>query len=97
MSKITESARGEDCQVRIVGCCSFDPSKTIWSHARWGAAGRGKSIKAIDECGAYACTNCDAAYDGQRQVTGVSRSEIDADWNMGHHRSLVILKEKGLL
>lgn len=97
MSKIRESARGEECQVRIVGVCTADPATTIWSHARWGAAGKGKSIKALDLAGAYACTACDAAYDGQRQVIGMKRGEIDADWCMGHFRSLVILRDKGLI
>lgn len=99
--RIRESARGEACQVRIVGVCTHDNAHTIWSHARWGAqlggAGRGGAIKAIDEAGAYACTACDAAYDGQRQVVGMKRHEIDLDWCMGHFRSLGMLKEKGLL
>ena len=95
-TKITRSARGEDCQVRLEGICSFDPEKTIWSHARWGSAGRGKSIKALDLCGAYCCVNCDAAFDGQAK-TELTREQIDADWCQGHFRSLVILEQKGLL
>jgi hypothetical protein len=97
MSKIRESARGEDCTVRIVGVCTHDPEKTIWSHARWEAAGRGKALKAPDIAGAYACTACDAAYDGQMRVVGMKRGEIDADWCMGHFRSLIILRDKGLI
>jgi len=99
VSQITESARGEDCQVRLPGICSFDPAKTIWSHCRHGSAGRGKAIKAIDLAGAYACTSCDAAYDqmlGARQA-GLTREQIDLDWFHGHMRSLVILKNKGLI
>lgn len=96
MSRITQSARGEECQVRIPGVCSHDNEKTIWSHARWGAGGRGRSIKAIDLAGAYCCTDCDAAYDGQRK-TQYTRQEIDIDWFMGHMRSLVILQQKGLV
>lgn len=96
MSAITKSANGEDCQVRIPGVCTHDPATTIWSHARWGAAGRGKAIKAIDLAGAYCCVNCDAAYDGQMK-TMYTRDQIDADWCQGHFRSLVILKQKGLI
>ena len=97
MSRITESARDEDCQVRYVGVCTFDPAKTIWSHCRHGAAGKGKGIKAIDLAGAYACTACDAAYDQMIGVPHLTRSELDLDWYHGHMRSLVRLKEKGLL
>jgi len=98
MSKITASANGEDCQVRLPGICTHDPATTIWSHARWGAAGRGKAIKALDIAGAYCCTSCDAVYDGQRKPPpGYTRDQVDADWCQGHFRSLVLLKEKGLV
>lgn len=85
-----------DCQVRLPGVCTGDPATVIWSHARWGAAGRGKSIKALDLAGAYACTACDAAYDGQRK-TPYSRDQIDADWCQGHFRSLLILSNMGIV
>lgn len=97
MTKITESARGEDCLVRYEGICTFDSAKTIWSHCRHGAAGRGKGIKAIDLAGAYACTACDAAYDQMQGARHIKREQLDLDWFMGHVRSLVRLKEKGLI
>lgn len=96
MSKITESARGEDCHVRYIGVCTHNPETTIWSHCRHGAAGKGKGIKALDIAGAYACTACDAAYD-QMAGTDMTRKELDYDWFMGHMRSLVTLKNKGLI
>ena len=98
MSKITESARDEDCLVRLPGACSFDPAKTIWSHARWLSAGRGKSIKALDLAGAYCCTTCDGIFDGNIKMPPVmTREQVDADWCQGHFRSLVRLREKGLI
>lgn len=100
-NKIRESARGEDCTVRLTGVCSFDPAKTIWSHARWGAqlgdGGRGMATKALDLCGAYACTDCDAVFDGQRRAPHLTREQIDLDWCKGHFRSLGRLHEKGLV
>ena len=60
--------------------------------------GRPKSIKALDLAGAYACTACDALYDGQiPRPTEMTREQADLDWFMGHVRSLVILKDKGLI
>lgn len=98
MSKIRESARGEDCTVRLPGVCTFDPAMTIWSHARWNSAGKGKSIKAVDLAGAYACTSCDQVYDGQmKPPPGMTREQIDMDWMHGHLRSLVRLVQKGLI
>jgi hypothetical protein len=87
--------------VRLVGVCSYDPAKSIWSHGRWGAqlgeVGRGMGTKALDLCGAIACTFCDAVFDGQRHAPHLTRDEIDKDWLMGHLRSLGVLHRKGLL
>ena len=98
---IKASARGEACTVRLEGICTFDPATTIWSHARWGAqlgaAGRGMADKALDVCGAYACTACDAAYDQLTGAKHLTREQIDLDWCKGHFRSLGILSQKGLI
>ncbi len=94
---IRDSAKGEPCQVRILGCPG-DPAMTIWSHAPFKAAGKGMGIKALDVAGAYCCTYCDAIVDGQRPLpAGVKRHEALLDWFMGHLRSLEILAKKGLL
>lgn len=96
--RIRDSARGEECTVRIVGACTYDPATTIWSHAPLQAAGKGKSLKSVDIAGAYCCTSCDAVIDGQRPLPpGASRDSVMLDWFMGHMRSLVILKKKGLV
>jgi hypothetical protein len=94
---IRDSARGEPCLVRILGCPG-DPAMTIWSHAPFGAAGKGMGIKSLDLAGAYCCTYCDAIVDGQRPLpAGVRRDEALLDWFMGHVRSLERLAQKGLL
>lgn len=98
MSKIRESARNEDCTVRLPGVCKWSPEYTVWSHAPWAAGGKGRAIKAIDLCGCYACTACDAVIDRQAKAPeGWSRQEVELAWFMGHLRSLVILSEKGLV
>lgn len=95
---IRDSARGEECTVRITGVCTNDPEKTIWSHAPLGAAGKGRSLKALDLCGAYCCTACDAAIDGQAALpAGTSRAMALNDWFHGHMRSLLRLRQKGLV
>lgn len=94
---IRDSAKGEPCLVRILGCPG-DPAMTIWSHAPFKAAGKGLGIKAVDHAGAYCCTYCDAIVDGQRPLpVGVRRDEALLDWFMGHLRSLERLAQKGLL
>ncbi|MDB5541967.1 MAG: hypothetical protein JWQ89_3694 [Devosia sp.] len=94
---IRESARGEECTVRIVGACTHDDAMTIWSHAPFKSADKGGSIKSLDLCGAYCCTACDAVIDGQRPMPpGASRTSVMNDWFHGHMRSLVKLRQKGL-
>jgi hypothetical protein len=96
-SKITKSAKGEECLVRIPGCSS-DPAMTIWSHFRGLAGGKGMGIKSVDAAGAYACTYCDGVYDGQiKRPEGMTKEDVDLSWFMGHIRSLVKLVAKGLL
>lgn len=98
MSKIRESARGEDCTVRIPGICHYQPEYTIWSHFRGLAGGKGMGIKSHDACGAYACTACDAVYDGQRpRPEGMTKEDVDLAWLKGHILSLVKLIKKGLI
>jgi hypothetical protein len=95
--KLRQSAKGEDCLVRIPGC-PFDPAQTIWSHYRGSAGGKGGSIKATDIAGAYACTYCDAVYDGQTpRPDGMTKADVDLAWLEGHVRSLVRLQQKGLI
>jgi hypothetical protein len=95
---IRDSARGEECTVRIVGACNRDPSTTVWSHLPSIDGGRGMGMKAIDEAGAYACSCCHDVVDGRKRPPhGSSPTTVELDWFRGHIRSLVILKQKGLL
>jgi hypothetical protein len=92
---LRESARGEDCLVRIPGGCSFDPEKTILSHFPGAAGGRGRGIKALDVCAAYACTDCDAIVDRQvKPPAGMTYDDCMLCWHEGHMRTLVLWKER---
>lgn len=98
MSKITESAKNEECQVRIPGVCNFDPSTTVWAHANDMAAGKGKGLKAHDLNGAYACSACHDTYDRRRRPPeGYQYWQVELDFAKGHYRSVVLLAKKGLI
>lgn len=98
MSRIRQSARGEECLVRIPGVCTHDPATVIWSHYRGLAGGKGMGIKSPDVCGAYACVACDMAYDGQtKRPAGMTKADVDLAWLQGHIRSLLKLEQKGLI
>lgn len=95
--KLRDSANGEPCLVALPGC-TRDPRMTIWSHYRGSAGGKAGARKSDDICGAYACTYCDAVYDGQRpRPPGLTKEDVDRLWLEGHIRSLVRLAQKGLL
>lgn len=96
--KIRDSARGKECLMHIPGVCTHDPSKTIWSHYRGLIGGKARGLKADDLCGCYACTDCDAVYDGQRKPPmGMNWDEVELAWFEAHIKSIVMLHADGIL
>ena len=59
-TKITKSARGEECTVRIEGVCNYNPETTTLAHLNGGGVG----TKVIDIHGCYACSSCHEWLDG---------------------------------
>lgn len=96
MSKITQSARGMDCRIRIPTVCNHDNSTTVWCHANGSAAGKGIGMKSHDLLGAYGCSACHDVVD-HRATSPFSRDEVKLMFYEGHQRSLIILIEKGLI
>ena len=52
--------------MKLPGVCSGDPDTTVWAHSNRLEHGKGRSLKAHDHCGAYACYSCHAVYDRQQ-------------------------------
>ena len=95
---IRDSARGEACQVRIVGACNALAETTVWSHWPGLDGDRGMGLKAIDLAGCYCCAACHDVIDGRAPLPpGSSRESVEIDWHRGHLRSLVLLKRKGMV
>ena len=92
MSKITESARNEDCQVRIIGVCNFDPATTVFAHL----GGGGIAGKRSDILGAYCCSNCHDIVDG-RVKTKIPEMSYRLDFYDGVARTQEMLVNKGLI
>lgn len=97
MSKITDSARGMECQIRIPLVCNHNPETTVWCHANGSAAGKGIGMKSLDPLGAYGCSDCHDVVDGRRPLFEWSRETVRLAFWEGHARSLRILIEKGLV
>jgi hypothetical protein len=92
LSKITKSAKGEECQIRIGGVCCFDLEKTVFCHL----GGAGLAIKSSDIHGAYGCYDCHAAIDGGLK-TSFSKLELNLWFYDAVIRTQLILLEKGLI
>jgi len=97
VSKITQSARGRECQIRIPKICNGDNETVVWCHAN-GVSVKGIGQKSLDILGSYGCFMCHNAYDRRiRLPLGLTRDEVELCFWQGHARSLVILDKEGLL
>lgn len=97
MSRITESARDEECQIRLIGVCNFDPATSVWCHAA-GCDIKGIGQKTHDLLGAIGCSACHDVLDRRRKPPlGMMRDDVELSFWRGHARSILILKRKGII
>lgn len=98
MSKIRNSAKGMQCQIRLIGICNHNSETVCWAHANGSAAGKGIGMKSHDLLGAYACSHCHDIYDRRQPAPEVmAREAIELAFWEGHARSLVLLIERGII
>jgi len=90
-TKITKSARGQECQVRIPGVCNFNPETTVLAHLN----GAGMGMKSPDYQGAYCCSACHDAIDGRSGP--VSYDKMRLYHLEGVIRTQELLRERGLI
>jgi hypothetical protein len=91
-TKITKSAKGKDCQVRVMGICNGNNETTVFAHLNGGGMGR----KHSDLHGAYACSDCHAWLDGE-YVKDSTREQRDYEHLQGVIRTQSILLAEGLV
>jgi cytochrome c551/c552 len=96
VSKITESARGEICQIRLLATCNHNRDTTVWCHPAGSSSGKGIGMKAHDLLGAYGCSACHDVLD-RRVGTELPRIVVENAFHEGHQRSILILIEKGII
>lgn len=95
MSKITRSANGKRCQIRLPGVCT--DRNVVWCHAIGQAAGKGIGMKVPDLLGAYGCQECHDVYDRRVFVKHLNRMEIELAFYEGVMRSQRILIDDGVV
>lgn len=92
MSKITKSAKGEECQIRIPGYCNGNPETVVFCHL--GGAGMGR--KSNDIHGAYGCSSCHDVIDS-RVPCHLNHNTIKLYFLEAVTRTQLILIDKGLI
>jgi hypothetical protein len=97
MSKITESAKGEDCTVCIPGVCNHNPETTVLAHINGIRFGHGIASKVKwDGLGAYCCSACHDVIDG-RVKSFFDKQELKIIHYEAVFETQLKLIEKGLL
>lgn len=91
-TKLTKSAHGQECQVRLPGICNWNPATVVLTHLN----GAGMGIKHSDIHGAYACSDCHAAIDG-RVKTDFSREWLKLCHLEGVIRTQIMMLKQGLI
>jgi hypothetical protein len=93
--KITDSAAGEDCALRITGICNFNPETVVFAHIN----GAGMALKAHDIHGCYACSDCHSWYDDKLSSgwTQWDQSEKDQEFLRAMIETQSKLIQKGLI
>ena len=94
MSKITDSARHENCTIRLGQVCNHNPETTVFCHISGVRFGHGMGIKT--KFGAYGCSSCHDAIDG-RVKSGYSDVELKNAHYQGVLETLAIMNERGLI
>ncbi len=99
MSKITESARGEQCLIRIPGVCNRDDTTTVACHE---PSGSGIGLKWPDSEVAYGCSACHDEIDGRTTYKPngrvlYSQEDIMLAFYQGARRTRQKLIDKDLL
>lgn len=96
MSKLTESARGQECHVRIPGVCNGNPETTVLAHLK--PTGHGTmGGKPPDICGVFACSDCHDVIDGRRGLPGDYGNGLKQWVHDGHLRTLIWWHNNGYL
>lgn len=95
---IRQSARGEECTIRLPMVCNYDPATTVLCHSNELADGKGMGLKAPDTEAAYGCSACHDVVDGrQPRPEGLTRELMLALFREAIAQTNRILKRKGLM
>lgn len=91
MSKLRKSAKGRECQIRLVGVCNYNPETVVLCHRNGG----GMALKQPDLFGAFGCSSCHDEVD--RRTCKIDAKEVKLDFYEGVFRTQLIWLKEGLI
>jgi hypothetical protein len=94
-TKITKSANGERCTVRLEGCDGGGETTVFAHYSLSGFSGRG--FKSPEYMGAYCCFRCHNLIDGREHIANLTRNDVRLAFAEGVFRTQAKLIDKGLL
>lgn len=98
MTPIRRAARGQDCQLQILGVCNGDPATTVLCHSNLLADGKGMGLKAPDHAACFGCSACHDVLDGRaKRPDGMSMDDLLELFAYARERTHAILRAKGLM
>jgi hypothetical protein len=98
MTPIRRAARGQDCQLQILGVCNGDSTTTVLCHSNRLADGKGMGLKAPDTEACFGCASCHSILDGRApRPAGMSMEDLQRLFDYARDRTHVILRAMGLM
>ena len=74
--KLRDSARGRDCELRLIGTCNHNNETTVLAHIGHHI---GTSIKCNDTMAVFACSACHDVIDGRVSYSSTKNPNIEED------------------
>ena len=92
-TKLTKSAQGQECQIRLPGICNGDNTTTVLAHLPGGGMGG----KMHELAAAYCCSACHDMVDGRTKRGWNSPNELKV-WHLeGVIRTQELMLKDGLI
>ena len=95
MRKIMQSAKMQNCTVRLPDVCNGDPQTTVFAHVNGVRFGNGMGIKSKQ--GAYCCSACHDAIDKGIRPSWMSKQDVLLAHYEGVIETNTLLIERGLI
>jgi hypothetical protein len=95
--KLRDSARGQDCTLRLPGICQGGTDTTVLCHMPSHIGLKGMGMKVPDYWACFGCHACHDVIDGRKPDDTLGRRLIDAYTLAGMERTWEIWFDAGLL